>query len=111
MVNGIKDIENRSKRTHYTGPILIHASSNRTKLTPEEYKWCEDRCGIQLPEPEDFERGGLGGIVGYVEIVGCKSRHRSPWKKPSDWGWVLENAHPLKYRECKGFVGFFYPEW
>ncbi len=32
VVHGIKDIENRSWRTHYRGPLLIHASANRNDL-------------------------------------------------------------------------------
>ena len=108
VVNGIKDIENRSKRTRKRQRILIHASSSRQELTPKVLEWCQARTDRKLPAIDDFE---TGGIVGIVEITDCVRRHSSPWKSPSNYGWVLANAQPLKFRACKGFVTFFYPDW
>jgi ASCH domain. len=106
VVNGIKDIENRSRRTHYRGPILIHASTNKSALNADNMELCQARSGLRLPEEYD-----VGGVIGVVEIVDCVRRHSSPWKHGPSWGWVLANARPLKFRECKGAVGFFYPKW
>ncbi len=35
IVAGFKHIENRSRRTHYRGPVLIHAGLNRRLIRPE----------------------------------------------------------------------------
>lgn len=104
VAQGIKDIENRSRRTHYRGQFLIHASLNMTLLDDETLK------GLPLPQgntlPEDYH---IGGIIGVAEIVGCERKSSSPWKDPSSWGWVVANARPLPFRPCKGALGFFRP--
>jgi len=106
IVNGIKDIENRSRRTHFRGRILIHASLNTSLLFADTLETLNKHAGIKIPESFD-----AGGIVGVAEIVGCEWRHGSTWKDPSSWGWVLANARPLPFRACKGALGLFYPEF
>lgn len=106
VVNGLKDVENRSWRTQFRGPLLIHAGLSRSMLGAADLAWCEVTGRVRLPE--EFE---MGGIIGYVEVVGCVRRHASPWKQPSSWGWVLARARPIKFRECKGALGFFHPRW
>jgi hypothetical protein len=108
VVHGIKDIENRSWRTNYRGPLLIHASANLVDLTTDEIEDCQSQSGIRMPEENEYQ---TGGVVGLVDVVDCVRRHASPWKHGPSWGWVLSNARLLKFRECKGAVGFFYPEW
>jgi hypothetical protein len=105
VVNGIKDIENRSMRTHHRGPILIHASLSTANLYEEIKNELEQRGGVRMADNVE-----VGGIVGVAEIVDCVRDHSSVWKEPDSWGWVLANARPLPFRECKGAVGFFYPK-
>jgi hypothetical protein len=109
IVNGHKDIENRSWKTTIRGPVLIHASK---AMSREEYdaakETAELACAfdskqIELPAFEDLERGG---IVGQVDIVDCVDKHPSPWFF-GDFGFVLENAKPLPFRPQKGALGFF----
>lgn len=106
VVNGIKDVENRSRRTHYLGQILIHASLNRDLLLEDSLSELSDRACIDLPESFN-----TGGIVGVAEIVGCVREFDSVWKAPDTWGWQLENARPLSFRPCKGALGFFRPRF
>ena len=49
----------------------------------------------------------MGGVIGYVEIVDCVRDHCSPWMDDLSWGWVLANARPMKFRACRGALGFF----
>lgn len=104
VVNGIKDVENRTRRTHYRGPVLIHASLNEDLV----YSTAMDelRCRAGVPFPTKF---AFGGIVGIVDIIGCEKDHSSPWKEDGTWAWVLANARPLPFKPCKGALGFFYP--
>lgn len=104
IVNGIKTLENRSWRTHYRGPVLIHASSNPIDLNEKVLTRYGARGRVRMPPVEDYE---LGGIIGYVEIVDCVQRSDSVWKNPGGWAWLLAHARPLKFRRCKGAVGFF----
>lgn len=106
VANGIKEIENRTRRTHYRGPILIHASLRRQELTDDVIKKLELLAGYKFPSSFD-----QGGIVGIAEIVDCVEKSTSPWKIEEHWGWVLSNARPLDFRPCKGALGLFKPKW
>jgi hypothetical protein len=102
VVNGYKDIENRSWRTNHRGPLLIHASSTLTDFTPEKLDEIERKHGVRVPKDAE-----TGGIVGVVDVVDCVQTHLSKWKFPDCWGWVLKNPCRLPFRRCKGAVGFF----
>ena len=106
VVHGIKDIENRSRRTHYRGKVLIHAPLNRDLLLGDSISGLSARAGIGLPVTLR-----TGGIVGVAEIIACERDHGSAWKDPSSWGWVLANARPLPFHPCKGALGFFRPKF
>lgn len=107
VVNGFKDVENRTWRTEYRGPVLIHASQK-----PD---------GIYLEDEPMLRRGGVpqrlikslttdecqpGGIVGVAEIVDCVSKSKSPWFG-GVYGFVLRNAQPLPFVPLKGKLRFF----
>jgi len=106
VVNGIKDVENRSWRTNYRGPLLIHASKSMARLSDEDFEYYRELAKVRWPPTFD-----IGGIIGMVELVDCVKRHPSAWKERGSWGWVLSGARTIKFRECKGAVGFFYPSW
>lgn len=68
IVNGYKDIQNRSWRTKYCGQVLIHASQGVKKAEYERAKELTERLGIALPDNSNFE---AGGIVGVATITDC----------------------------------------
>lgn len=103
VVNGFKDIENRSWRTNHRGPLLIHASLSKADFHTQTVRKIERKYGIILPLELD-----IGGIVGMVDVIDCVDKHRSKWFW-GDWGWVLATPRRLPFRECKGFVGLFKP--
>ena len=103
VVNGYKDVENRSWRTNHRGSLLIHTSSTTTDFTLEKLAWIRSKYGVAVPETVD-----IGGIVGLVEVVDCVRRHPSKWHFLGNWAWVLKNPRRLSYRECKAVVGFSY---
>ena len=108
IVNGLKDIENRTWSTKFRGRVLIHASKCMTR---DEY---EDAvataryagCQIKFPRREELERGG---IVGIATITDCipPDRHSSPWHMGGQFGFQIANARPLPFMLCKGALGFF----
>lgn len=107
IVNGFKDIENRTWPTRRTGPIYIHASKKPDKVNPETIRRLMqndhefDRLLIDSLEP-----GFCGGIVGKAEIVDCVDNHVSRWFS-GPWGFVLKNAVPIDFIPCKGKLSFF----
>lgn len=112
VVVGLKDIENRSWRTTFTGPILVHAGK---RFDHAGHIWLMNnwhRAGLPPAVGDvldnmtaaDFLRGG---IVGRVDITGCCSEHPSPWKDPDLWGFTLANAQMLPFTPLRGALGFF----
>lgn len=108
IVNGYKDVENRTWATKHRGPLLIHAGSNKTNLTAERLREIEQRFRVKLPPREQYE---LGGIVGVVDIVDCKPRSNSRWHEPGWIGWMLAKPKRLPFRSCKGALSLFKPEF
>jgi hypothetical protein len=94
IVNGLKDIENRTSRTNYRGALLIQASLRADDITADEI---ERRFGVRLSD--DLARGG---IVGVAEIVDCVRDHPSRWFNNGCWGFLLANARPLPLVEWRG---------
>jgi ASCH domain len=94
IVNGLKDIENRTSRTNYRGALLIQASLRADDITADEI---ERRFGVRLSD--DLPRGG---IVGVAEIVDCVRDHPSRWFNNGCWGFLLANARPLPLVEWRG---------
>ena len=95
-----KDVENRSQRTRYRGPVLIHAGKAWAKEAPEAIFKI---TGILPIASKDH-----GLVIGQVHIVGChhaddcstawegedgesQEWHCSPWAMPGFWHWELSN--------------------
>lgn len=102
IVNGYKDIENRTWPTQFRGKFLIHAGKKfASDFEPADERVLGERMGIILPNKFDF-----GGIVGIAEIIDCVTESPSPWFF-GEYGFVLKNAKPLSFHPCKGKLGFF----
>lgn len=106
IAHGHKDIENRTWRTNYRGPVLIHAG---VRADPD---YCDEGPRLLwdwplIEQPDEF---GFGGIVGEAEIVDCVSASSSPWFF-GPYGFVIRNARPLPFLRCRGHLGFFTPDF
>jgi hypothetical protein len=98
IIEGGKDVENRKRRTHYRGPLLIHAG-----LQDDLKGWqFLDEMEILLPvDPPS------GGIVGVVDLVDCVEGYDSVWAQEGCWHWLLANPRPLRFVPYKGTLGLF----
>src|SRR5574343_1080616 len=73
VVNGYKDVENRSWETSERGVVAVHASAKR--MTADDREYLAAVCGaLEIPVPDDSELP-TGGIVGVVEILDCVTEH------------------------------------
>lgn len=81
IVHGIKDIENRTWRTDYRGPLLIHASKTiyggnlKGFLNKEQL----EAVGEGYDEVVREQLTHVGAIIGRVDIVDCVVDHESVW--------------------------------
>lgn len=107
IVNGYKDIENRSWPTRLRGEVLVHASKGMTRAEYDDVDLMlalDERLQyIRLPAFEQLERGG---IVGKVTIAGCITASKSPWFF-GQYGFCLMNSKALPFTPLKGALGFF----
>ncbi|MBN3832903.1 ASCH domain-containing protein [Burkholderia sp. Ac-20344] len=101
IVNGHKDIENRTWPTNFRGRVLIHAGVNYPKRDYLDDVDSLARYG-DLPAREEM----IGGIVGVATITGCVSESDSEWFN-GPYGFVLCDAKPLPLIPCKGALSFF----
>ncbi|UUZ68048.1 ASCH domain-containing protein [Polaromonas sp. P2-4] len=122
IVNGFKNVENRSWLTNYRGPFLIHAGK---KLTVDDYDaamlfveaFVDPALVHQVPDMAELP---LGGVVGMAKLVDCVTEHPSPWFTGgqanagaqaeihgSGYGFVLEQGMPIPFLPWKGRQGFF----
>jgi hypothetical protein len=97
IVNAKKDVENRTWRTHYRGPLYIHAGQG-LDLLPYFV------LGIKLPSPDSLQRGG---IIGKVELIDCTAHSKSKWAEPGLIHLVLANPQPVPFFKCRGQLGIF----
>ena len=108
IAHGHKDVENRTWKTEFRGPFLIHAGATMTRA---DYEACvifiaDMRTSWRLPA-YDILRAQCGGIVGQAEIVDCVTASESPWFV-GEFGFVLRGAAPLPFQPLKGALGFFH---
>lgn len=111
-----KDIENRNWRTHYRGPIAIHAGC---KCYDDELQGLQRQVrGGPKKTLEHWIRKGQrrvweecdlvhpSHVVGIGMLVDCVDRSSSPWFS-GDWGWVLQGVIPIYPVPMKGALGLW----
>lgn len=102
-----KDPENRPWRTHYRGPLAIHASGGIDREWLHELQRAT-RGGQKRPLIDWINIGrrryGLAAqaepetsqIVAIAMVVDCKERSPSPWHAAHQWGWVISGVIPIE---------------
>lgn len=98
-----KDVENRSRRSHYRGPLLVHASA-RLEPNPRE---ALSRCINDPPSDEDLNALPRECIVGVVDLVDCVDNSKSKWAEQGKWHWILKNPKTIDPIECTGRLGLW----
>jgi hypothetical protein len=105
-----KDVENRSWRTSYRGPLLIHASKRVEAFSPELIRYMGMR-GATIEQLAEWLDLPTGGIVGVVDVVGCsRGVNGSCWAMSDQWHWELANPRVLPFEPMKGRLGLWEPE-
>lgn len=100
-----KRVENRTRRTHYRGALLIHAglAIDWNASLPPAAATDLDGGHIFLPR---------GAVVAVAELTDCHEDTGCcrPWGEPGTWHWCLENVRALpKPVRCRGFQGLWRP--
>ena len=91
IANGRKTIETRTWRTHYRGPLAIHASA---------------RPYDDLP---------TGGIIAVAWLYDCRLMEDADEEQACialydrAYAWLLTNVEPMPLIPCKGRLGLWTP--
>lgn len=113
-----KDIENRPGRTHYRGPLAIHAGKtlvldDLTQLR-RGAKGARKRPLIDLIKagrrryrcaPEEYAE--TSQIVAIAMVVDCVESCSSPWWDREQFGWVISGVVPIEPIHYKGARGLW----
>jgi hypothetical protein len=102
IINGGKDIENRTWSTKFRGRFLVHASQGFDRDGFMFMFSNLDRLGL-TSLPLYFEQGGL---IGTIELIDCVETSKSVWFE-GPYGFVLKNPKIIEFKTCKGHLGFF----
>ncbi|WP_026931713.1 ASCH domain-containing protein [Glycomyces tenuis] len=101
IARGGKTVENRTRRTHWRGPVLIHAAKT---LPVAQWARARGRFGQSaVPEREALPLGAVVAVADLTECHGsgwpwrCNSGACARWGDhgPETWHWVLANVRPL----------------
>lgn len=106
IVNGYKDIENRSWRTNHRGPLLIHAGRDESEFTDDKADHILKKYRVEIPEILKF-----GCVIGVADLVACHLSHPSKWYVPGNYAWEFANPRLLRPRPCKGALNLFLPNF
>lgn len=119
IVNGYKDVENRTWSTKFRGRVYVHAGMTVAGRNYNDTKHLAAWAMGKVPHSMVreiwrvvYQRMGwmksyYGVIVGEVDIVDCVTKSDSPWFE-GPYGFVL--ASPVAYKTpipYKGRLGFF----
>lgn len=102
-----KDIENRPWRTHYRGPLAIHASGTIDRAARNKMQK-RARGGKGRPLIDLIDEGRqryrfitqgaatTSRIVAIAMLVDCVEKSLSPWWVPGEFGWVISGVVPVE---------------
>jgi hypothetical protein len=98
LIHGTKRIENRTWRTHYRGPLVIHAGVRTDDLGAiDDYPGC-DIAGLAW--------GKLVGVVDLVDVVPFERVRGRPYAE-GPWCWVVANPRPVEPVAVRGLLHLF----
>jgi hypothetical protein len=106
IIHAGKDVENRSQRTHYRGPVLIQTSLR--KPPQQEFDKAINfahRLGVSVHKLAQTEMRG-GGVIGLVQLVSCSEHSDSRWFT-GPYAWGLRNPVALPFVAMRGQMGLF----
>lgn len=98
-----KDVENRTWRRGYRGPVvLLAAAARRPRYETWAADFIERIAGIK--PPANLARGG---IVGAAMLRGISESSESRWYIPGHYSWEFSARATLPFRALKGRLGLF----
>jgi hypothetical protein len=91
---GVKDVENRSRRTTFRGRFAVHVSGKRADRSSIDFDVVP--ANVRDAARRAWEANeSAGRVIGTVELMDCVVESRSPWAMEGCWHWLV--ANPRRY--------------
>ncbi|HET9647990.1 MAG TPA: ASCH domain-containing protein [Microlunatus sp.] len=109
IITGLKDVENRSRRTNFRGRLAVHAGQQRAEFADLDLGAMPQR--FRRPIEDAWQRhDNAGKVLGTVELVDCVQDSPSVWAMDGYWHWILRDPRPYaRPVPAKGQLGIW--EW
>ncbi|MGJ5898579.1 ASCH domain-containing protein [Streptomyces niveiscabiei] len=130
IAEGFKTVENRTRRTNYRGPLLVHAGLKLNRTIPV-VRYSRD-AAIRLDElggsgnfydargrvpsvlSQPHATLALGAVIATATLAGCHEAADgccAPWGFPDVWHWELADVQPLRRAVPRnGALGLWKPD-
>ena len=101
IVQGFKDVENRSRPTRYRGLVAILSSKKvfDDDRAREAARRCFGDCGHN-EKTHPFRRGGIIGIAELYDVV---TERAGDWWFTGPFGYLLRHARAIPFIPCRGY--------
>lgn len=129
IAEGFKTVENRSRRTRYTGPLLIHAgkafedhvsivryssdaATRLDQLGGRSNFWDARTLVPSKLVPAPPTSLALSAVIAVADLTGCHFNEDccAPWGTTGRWHWELANVRLLPAPvACPGVLGLWTP--
>lgn len=103
IVMGHKRIETRSWKSKYRGPVLIHASKGKVRLSDKTVDLVEEMSKIP-GWMENYDELPYGKIVGKVDVVGMAETNNTVLKNMKNLLFVSSKVLPDSEAEPKKYL-------
>lgn len=94
-----KLLENRPWRTHYRGPLLVHAGKSKAWYADAVEVWADAPPELPalppLPAWADLAKGAIVGVVDLIDCVHADDYRGDSLWAGDEWLWVLANPRAL----------------
>ena len=105
IIQGYKPVENRTWKSNYRGPLLIHAAK---KYDYDGEWWIKENFQYdpEMAATMEKAKGTMGGIIGSVSMIDCVTEHDSPWFA-GPYGFVFLRPKSMGFKPLPGKLSFF----
>jgi hypothetical protein len=116
IVQGGKNIENRTWSTGHRGPLLIHAGKRPDPeailhVMSSYHPVTLRKVPAYANYPTDLSGFQFGGVIGIVDVVDVVAVPAGEWWQ-GPFGWVLDKPRALPFLPYRGQQGLFdVPDW
>lgn len=106
IVEGIKDVENRTWNTNHRGRFWIHASSFNDKTEYIIYaRHILTEYGVKVPAREEVLRGGIIGSANLMGVLYPSWKSSYKWHEHNCYGFQMIGATHVPFMKCRGRRG------